>query len=394
MSMKKKIIYDFYFLTLLGSLIIYVKANKGIFGYNEFSNFEWKRTPENKESECVTWNIENFGKNINEHFLSVIINPGCSKGLSFQDTSEVGFFSAFQYYSALEIDLLVLEGKLDIKLEDPESDVFTTIESLDASEFNSEDINTYNFTFFNIPFPEEQDGEFFIIDFSNPDPEKSVKFYMRQARLINITPRPILDNQRLYGNDWSYDIINSTFINNVMHKHMRPYGCISIDIHPYIGPWSSIRFEMKAPPDLIIRVNVELETIQDLMTYVNPSVDSIHWNEDTWTTVEVKLKDFIYNKLYDRLDICNQKSYNSWIKVRNIYLEPTYKFDMIEKTVNSCCVFNQCICTIQRKKIYIRRNATIPDSELSNENKNNGLILYPNVIPLIISLLLIKLLFN
>jgi len=189
---------------------------------------------------------------------------------------------------------------------------------LDASEFNSEDINTYNFTFFNIPFPEEQDGEFFIIDFSNPDPEKSVKFYMRQARLINITPRPILDNQRLYGNDWSYDIINSTFINNVMHKHMRPYGCISIDIHPYIGPWSSIRFEMKAPPDLIIRVNVELETIQDLMTYVNPSVDSIHWNEDTWTTVEVKLKDFIYNKLYDRLDICNQKSYNSWIKVRNI----------------------------------------------------------------------------
>eukprot|EP00833_Pecoramyces_ruminatium_P009551 jgi/Orpsp1_1/1183583/evm.model.c7180000085803.1 len=244
--MKIYLIYELHLLVFLSILIKYVSTNKGIFGYEEFSTFEWQRTPTDKVSECVTWEIESSGNNITDHFLSVTINPGCTKGLSFTDTSDVGFFAAFQYYSALEIDLLVSEGKLDIRLEEPDSDIFTVIESLDASEFTLEEIQTYNFTFFSIPFPEEQEGEFSIINFSNPDPEKSVKFYMRQARLIYITPRPILDNLRLYGNDWSYFIINSTFINNIMYKHLKPYGCISIDIsNPYFGPWASVRFDVK-----------------------------------------------------------------------------------------------------------------------------------------------------
>ncbi len=69
---------------------------------------------------------------------------------------------------------------------------------------------------------------------------------MRQARLIYITQRAVLDDLKLYGNDWSYNVVNSTFVNNVIHKYLLYSGCISIDLKdPYIGPWASVRFDIK-----------------------------------------------------------------------------------------------------------------------------------------------------
>jgi len=69
---------------------------------------------------------------------------------------------------------------------------------------------------------------------------------MRRARLIYINERPILNDIKLYGNDWSYKVVNSTFINNVMHKYLYSQGCFSIDLkEPRIGPWASLRFDIR-----------------------------------------------------------------------------------------------------------------------------------------------------
>jgi len=86
---------------------------------------------------------------------------------------------------------------------------------------------------------------------------------MRKVRLVHYLPRPVLDNLKLYGNDWSYNWINSSFVNNVMYKYLHAYyGCISIDLkEPYVEPWASVRFEVK--------VLVVFYIIKNVLIYVN-----------------------------------------------------------------------------------------------------------------------------
>ncbi|KAG4098571.1 hypothetical protein H8356DRAFT_378248 [Neocallimastix lanati (nom. inval.)] len=224
---------------------------------------------------------------------------------------------------------------------------------------------------------------------------------MRKARLIYITPRTILDNLKLYGEDWSYNVINSTFTGNVFYKFLRQNGCISINLkNPYVGPWASVRFEMKSPPNFNLTVGMEIEGEMVLNVNGKKYIDSngIVLNEENWTTLELEFSDIIYDKLYDRLDICNNGPDINWLKVRNIYFEPKYKYEAVTKEAQACCTFNQCICTVKRKKVYIRRNSTISDNEL-NDNKNGVTVTKSSLkiisfITFITSLLLIKLLFN
>ncbi|OUM67009.1 hypothetical protein PIROE2DRAFT_68882 [Piromyces sp. E2] len=116
---------------------------------------------------------------------------------------------------------------------------------------------------------------------------------------------------------------------------------------------------------------MEIEGTQFLTTYTQELFEheNIVLNEDEWSTVEIEFKDILYNKLYDRLDICNGSGNISWMKVRNIYFEPRYKFASSSKEAQYCCSFNQCICTIQHKKVYVRRKS-IPDSHLNGTDNN------------------------
>jgi len=320
-----KIFFIYALLIIFGTFVYYVKANKGIFGYDAFATYEWQITPDKNVTECVEWGIESTGDNLEDHYASITIKPGCTNGIVLKDTSKMGFFAPFQYYSELQIDLIVVEGKLDIRLEEPDSDIYTVIESLDASEFTDEEKSSIKFTNYNIPFPEEQEGELSILNFSNPSSEKTLTFYMRKARLIYITPRTILDDLKLYGDDWSYNVINSTFTGNVFYKFLKPVGCISINIrNPYIGPWASVRFDIIAPPDLNLYVGLEIEG--DMVLRLNGTEylesNGIILNEEEWITLEMEYSEIIYDILYDRLDICNDGPNISWMKVRNIYFEP------------------------------------------------------------------------
>jgi len=401
-----------YILSFISFLFNYVSANLGLFGYDAFATHKLIRTPMEQESECVKWKIKSSPVSVDEgttisdesmtlyKFAEVEINAGCTTGikLAYNDESgEVGFFSPFEYYSDLEIDLIVLKGKLDIRLEEPNSDKYIKIQSADETEFTDIDAKKYNFKSYVAKFPEFMDGEYSVINFSNPDPEKSVKFYMRKARLIYITPRTVLDNLKLYGNDWSYNVLNSTFINNVMHKYLYPHGCISIDLKdPYVDPWASIRMDIKAPSNFVLFTGMEIEGILFLRTYWNETEQyqtTPHFSEDDWNTIEIEFKNIRYDKLYDRLDICNGGQDLNWLKVKNIYFEPKYKYESKANNAQSCCAYNQCICTVQRKKVYVRRkDGSISDSQLNNNSSMAEKTIYSLSITLIFNILMASLL--
>jgi len=382
--------YNIYFLIFINFFLIqFVKANKGIFGYNAFATYEWiiEPEPEIGSNECVSWEIKRSGKYQEERkiagkenidaFGSVTINPECKRGITLSDTSEPIGFPPLQFYSDMEIDLIVLEGTLDIRLEKSDGTDSLSIKTVSDSEFSQTDISEYNFTFFSIPFPKT--GDYSVINFSNPNSNKSVKFYMRRARLINISTRTVLDSLKLYGNDWSFNVESTSFENGVIYKLLSPGGCLSIDLkEPMVGPWDSVIFEIKAPSNFLLYSDMEIQTHQFLKTFAD---ENIVFSEDEWTTVEIKYEDIIYDLLYDRLDICNGAFFSNWFKIRNIYFQPKYKFVSPSKNGKPCCTFNQCVCRIQHRKIYKRRN------------ENSSLTKYHNsILPLIINLVILILL--
>jgi len=348
-------------------IVQYVSANLGIFGYEKFANYSWVRSPEENKNDCVSWSIQNNDKYETDKFVRVTIKPGCTEGLKLTYSGETKFFSAFQYYSELEVDLFVSEGQLDIKLESSTSDDSAVIKSLKFSEFTELPNTNNGFEHFEIKFPEyeriEDEKDFDVINFSNPDPNNPVTFNMRQARLIYITQRAVLDDLKLYGNDWSYDVINSTLVNNVMYKFLSSRGCISIDLKdPYIGPWASVRFDIKAPKDFILGIEMEIEGIHSLTVADVPTKlkkEGITLDEENWNTLELRFNKIIYDKLYDRLDICNQGPSLNWLKIRNIYFEPKFKFIENGKETKTCCAYNQCICTVKHKKLYVRKSGAV-----------------------------------
>jgi len=97
-----------YLVIFISFLIQYVSANLGIFGYEKFANYSWIRSPEENENKCVSWSIQNENKSEIDKYVKVTIKPGCTKGLTMTYNGETKFFSAFQYYSELEVDLFVL----------------------------------------------------------------------------------------------------------------------------------------------------------------------------------------------------------------------------------------------------------------------------------------------
>jgi len=354
-----------YLVIFISFLIQYVSANLGIFGYEKFANYSWIRSPEENENKCVSWSIQNEDKSEIDKYVKVTIKPGCTKGLTMTYNGETKFFSAFQYYSELEVDLFVLEGQLDIKLESSTSDDSAVIKSLKSSEEAPKTNN--GFEHFEIKFPEyeriEDEKNFDVINFSNPDPNNPVTFNMRQARLIYITHRAVLDDLKLYGNDWSYGVINSTLINNVMHKYLNRGGCISIDLKdPYVGPWASVRFDIKAPKDFVLGIEMEIEGIHDLTVVDVPTKlkkEGIILDEENWNTIELKFEKIKYDKLYDRLDICNLGFNLNWLKIKNVYFEPKYKFVENTKETKTCCAYNQCVCTVKHKTLYVRKSGAV-----------------------------------
>jgi len=88
-------------------IVQYVSANLGIFGYEKFANYSWVRSPEENKNDCVSWSIQNNDKYETDKFVRVTIKPGCTEGLKLTYSGETKFFSAFQYYSELEVDLFV-----------------------------------------------------------------------------------------------------------------------------------------------------------------------------------------------------------------------------------------------------------------------------------------------
>ncbi|ORX83328.1 hypothetical protein BCR32DRAFT_243476 [Anaeromyces robustus] len=187
---------------------------------------------------------------------------------------------------------------------------------------------------------------------------------MRRARLLYVSQRTILDNLKLHGNDWSFNYVDSSFENGVIYKSLLMAGCLSIDLkEPMVGPWDSVIFEIKAPSDFNVYSNLEINTRQYLKSYSN---DTFTLSEDEWTTVEIKYNGILYDTLYDRLDICNDGPEINWFKIRNIYLQPKYKFTTSSKNAKACCTYNQCICRKQVRKVYKRRSKS---NSLNEVNK-------------------------
>jgi len=105
-----------YLVVFISFVVKYVNANLGIFGFNGFESYTWIRSEEEvtevsnieyHKNKCYTWHIENTESHLSEQYASLTINPGCSKGLTMTYNSEIKFYSVFQYYSEIEIDLYV-----------------------------------------------------------------------------------------------------------------------------------------------------------------------------------------------------------------------------------------------------------------------------------------------
>jgi len=101
-----------YYICVIYLIINVVSANYGIFGYDGFATQKLKRIPMEKESECVSWDIASSGDAVTDHFATVEIKPGCTTGIKIEyssdSDSDSDYFSPFQYYSDLEIDLIIL----------------------------------------------------------------------------------------------------------------------------------------------------------------------------------------------------------------------------------------------------------------------------------------------